>query len=77
MNLYCLDGVFDYHRDRFLSLSSNCMPKLDAAKEKNRRYCHKAARRLQARLCSRCARAISSYATSPLSAAAWVYLDAV
>jgi hypothetical protein len=38
MNLYGLDGVFDYHRDRFLSLSSNCMPKLGAAKEKNRRY---------------------------------------
>jgi hypothetical protein len=45
MNLYGLDGVFDYayHRDRFLSLSSNFMPELDAAKEKNRRHCHKAA----------------------------------
>jgi hypothetical protein len=43
--LYGQDGVFDYayHRGRFLSLNSNCMPELDAAKEKNRRFCHKAA----------------------------------
>ena len=43
LNLYGQDGVFDYHRDQFLSLSSNCMPPSDALKYKNRRYCHKAA----------------------------------
>ena len=43
LNLYGQDGVFDYHRDRFLAPDSNCMPAEDAAKEKNRRFCHKAA----------------------------------
>jgi hypothetical protein len=43
LNLYGQDGVFDYHRDQFLSLNSNCMPDLNATKEKNRRFCHKAA----------------------------------
>jgi hypothetical protein len=43
LNLYGQDGVFDYHRDQFLSLNSNCMPKLDAAMNKNIRFCHKAA----------------------------------
>jgi hypothetical protein len=43
LNLYGQDGVFDCHRDQFLSLNSNCMPELGAAKEKNRRFCHKAA----------------------------------
>jgi hypothetical protein len=43
LNLYGQDGVFDCHRDQFLSLNSNCMPEEDALKNKNRRYCHKAA----------------------------------
>jgi hypothetical protein len=43
MIFYGVDGVFDYHRDHFLSLNSNCMPELEAAEEKNTRYCHKAA----------------------------------
>jgi hypothetical protein len=43
LNLYGLDVVFDYHRDQFLSLTSNYMPKEDADEEKNTRYCHKAA----------------------------------
>jgi hypothetical protein len=35
MNLYGVDGVFDCHREQFLSLNSNCMPELDAAKGNN------------------------------------------
>jgi hypothetical protein len=41
MNFYGVDGLFDYHRDRFLSAKSNCMPKEDAKKVLTRRYCHK------------------------------------
>jgi hypothetical protein len=41
MNFYGVDGLFDYHRDRFLTATSNCMPKEDAKKVKTRRYCHK------------------------------------
>jgi hypothetical protein len=41
MNFYGVDGLFDFHRDRFLTATSNCMPKEDAKKVKNRRYCHK------------------------------------
>jgi hypothetical protein len=41
MNFYGLDGLFDFHRDRFLTATSNCMPKEDAEKVKTRRYCHK------------------------------------
>jgi hypothetical protein len=43
LNLYGIDGVFDFHRDFFLGLNSSCTPEEDAAEEKNIRYCHKAA----------------------------------
>jgi hypothetical protein len=43
LNLYGQDGVFDFHRDNFLSLNSNCMPEEDALQHKNRRFCHKSA----------------------------------
>ena len=43
LNLYGQDGVFDFHRDNFLSLNSNCMPEEDALKHKNRRFYHKPA----------------------------------
>jgi hypothetical protein len=68
-NLYSLDGVFDCHRDRFLFLSSNCMPEVDATKVKITDGT--ATRRLQARFRSRCARAISSCASSSPGATAW------
>ena len=70
LNLYGQDGVFDCHRDRFLAPDSNCMPPSDAAKEKNRRFCHKAAPgKISFEMCKR---AISSCASSSPSATAWV-----
>ena len=69
LNLYGQDGVFDFHRDNFLSLNSNCMPEEDALTHKNRRFCHKSALgKISFEMC----KTMSPCASSPPGATAWV-----